>query len=381
MKIQIITNLFPVPWNPTRAVFNYQQFKYLAVQYRLKILVLVPWLEYIKNKDLRNEPVPSIDAPVEYASYFYIPKFGRIFYSLFLFPTLLVRYYRIKKEKPDCLLLSWAYPDAVAGIVLSRMLRIPAIIKAHGSDINMHASFRFRARQISWAMKKSSAVLSVSKDLAGKIADLGVPKEKIRVIYNGVDQKRFYPSDRKQARQCLGLDHDRNVILYVGNLKRAKGCIDLINAYKTVSLQGIDVDLYYIGTGEVKAEIEALILKNGLRDRVHVIGQVEHEKLPEWINASNAIVLPSHNEGVPNILLEAMACGIPVVATKVGGIPEIVPDNAGILVELGNNAELAASMTRVLEVCWDRSKIVNGVSKFTWDKNIAELEKVLLSVT
>src|SRR5690606_11600528 len=118
----------------------------------------------------------------------------------------------------DCLLVSWAFPDAVACVLLARMLRLPLFIKVHGSDINMHCTYPARAAQVSWALRQAAGIICVSRDLAQQVIKLGAPEEKVKVIYNGVDKSIFSPIERRDARQTLNLADDRRIILYIGNL-------------------------------------------------------------------------------------------------------------------------------------------------------------------
>lgn len=289
------------------------------------------------------------------------------------FLSLLPERNRIRDFSPDCLLLSWAYPDAVAGTMLARLLGLPAIIKIHGSDINMHLLRAFRARQILWAMRRAHQIVSVSKALATRLVDAGIDEDKIQVIYNGVDKELFKPQPRQAASQKLGITSDRRIVLFVGNLKREKGCLDLLEAFAAISGKSIEVDLYFIGTGREAQFLRDRAEHLGLQSRVLFLGSLGHEQLALWMNAASIVSLPSYNEGVPNVLLESMACGTPVVATAVGGIPEVVPSQAGILVAPGDVGGLADALSRALDTEWNEEQIVNSVEKFNWDRNTLQL--------
>lgn len=380
MKILILTNLFPLPWEPNRAAFNRQQFESLAQDCEVKVIVVVSFIDFLRNygqtgRHTRNR----ID--VEYLCYFYIPGFARFTYATTLFVTLLFKLRQIHKFTPDCALLSWAYPDAVAGSVIARLLKIPTVIKVHGSDINMHAQKKWRAGQILWSMRKAAAVLSVSRDLAEKVERLGVNREKLHVIYNGVDKTKFHPAARSEARQALQITENREIVIFIGNLKPDKGCNDLVEAFSRLALIRNSVDLYYIGSGSSGEFIKAKAASFGLSDRVHMLGSIDHDKLPLWISACNLVALPSHNEGVPNVLLESMACGIPVVATRIGGIPEVVPPEAGILCQPRDIAGLVKALNDGLDRNWNSQAIVGSVSKYSWENNRREVLDLLKSIS
>ena len=201
-------------------------------------------------------------------------------------------------------------------------------------------------------------------------------KSKVKVIYNGINHKVFRLGSRCDARKSLGLKSDRSILLYIGNLKATKGCMDLLEAFNQISRQHKDVDLYFIGDGPVRKSIIAKSNEYGLNGRVFILGIRPHQELVSWIQSCDAVVLPSHNEGVPNVLLESMACGVPVVATAVGGIPEVVDEKVGILVELGNAKELQDALVTVISRDWDPSLIECSVADFTWERNIKQMEEV-----
>lgn len=377
MKVQILTNLYPLPWVPNQASFNRQQFQYLSRHCPVRITVLIPWLERFKHRNVTLIPITEGNLQLSYRSYFYVPGFARWSYAATMLFSLLLERKNIRNFSPDCLLLSWAYPDGVAGTMLAKLLGLPVVIKIHGSDINMHLSHASRAKQILWAMMRAQQIVSVSKALANRLVDAKIPADKIQVIYNGVDKELFKPLPRHSVVTQLQLATNRRIILFVGNLKREKGCVDLLDAFAAISANNPEVDLYYIGSGSLAKLLLAGAKEQELQSRVMLLGSLSHEQLALWMNAATIVSLPSYNEGVPNVLLEAMACGTPVVATAVGGIPEVVPKQAGILVEVGDVAGLAGALTKALSTEWEEKDIVNSVSSFDWNTNSSQLYESL----
>lgn len=377
MKVQILTNLYPLPWAPNQASFNRQQFQYLSKHCPVRITVLIPWLERFRHRNVTLMPVTEGNLQISYRRYFYIPGFARWSYAATMLFSLLLERRSIREFSPDCLLLSWAYPDGVAGTMLAKLLGLPVVIKIHGSDINMHLSHASRAKQILWAMKRAEQIVSVSKALASRLTDAKIPADKMQVIYNGVDKELFKPLPRHSAVTQLHLAANRRIVLFVGNLKPEKGCVDLFDAFVAISANNPEVDLYYIGTGSQTEILLARASEQGLQSRVILLGSLSHERLATWMNAATIVSLPSYNEGVPNVLLEAMACGTPVVATAVGGIPEVVPKQAGILVEAGDVAGLAGALTKALTTEWKEKEIVDSVSSFDWNTNSSQLYESL----
>ena len=379
MKLSIITNLFPLPWEPNRAAFNRQQFSHLARYCELKLTVVVAWVDAWRNRRAAR-PTEVSGIPVRYLWYFYTPKFARVTYGLTLFLSLLARFRYFAVTKPDCLMVSWAYPDGVAGVLLGRLLGLPVVIKVHGSDVNVGLENPWQARQILWSMNRAKAIISVSRALKERLESIGVPAEKIHVVYNGIDHSIFHPDDKVPASTALQLPPGRRIMLYVGNLKLEKGCVDLLEAFAMIADTIEDVDLCYIGTGVESDTIRQKAAETGLSDRVRLLGSMGHGELAHWFRLSKLVVLPSHNEGVPNVLLEAMACGTPLVATRVGGIPEIVPDHAGILVEPHDAAGLAKALVDAVNRRWDSEKITLGTKDYCWDNNARQLYGLLEGV-
>ena len=375
-NILVITNLYPYPWEPNRAIFNKQQFEKLAEIANVKVIVLVPWTSAVKNICKLKTRVNN-GVEITYCVYLYPPKFGRSFYPVFIFLSLLTHLWQIKKFRPDSMLLSWAFPDAIAGSLLARLLKVPTLIKVHGSDINVHATVKERRAQINRAMQQAESIISVSQDLKNKILEMGVAPEKVHVLYNGIDKSLFHPVEKSVARKSCGIDIQRKVILFIGNLKVSKGSNLLMEAYILLVKQDPDVDLYFIGTGDQINILKRLATENSLEGNVHFLGAVAHGQLNKWVNASDVLALPSMNEGVPNVILEAQACGIPVVATNVGGIPEIVSLETGILVEYGDKEILSDALQEALCKNWDRSKISNNKNILSWQDNAAKLLNII----
>ena len=377
MKLQIITNLFPLPWEPNRAAFNKQQFEALSRKCEVQILVLVAWLQPLKYHLMLRRSVKN-GIYIEYLRYFYIPGIFRFSYSLTLFFCLLTKIPSLLRHRPDCLLLSWAYPDAVAGIAIARLLRIPAVIKVHGSDINMHAQYRFRAWQIKWAIKYAEFVIAVSNALSEKLIEMGVPSEKVKVIYNGLNHQIFKPVDKLIARDKLGIPHDRKMILFIGNLKHTKGCVDLLEAWMLMAKENSrDTDLYFVGAGPAENRMRELITRENVSSGVKMLGAMNHESIVHWINASDLVALPSHNEGVPNVLLEAMACWCHRSwLLELVVYPEIVNPESGILVDLGDRQKLQEALLEGLQRSWNRERIAETMTNFDWECNAQQAHEL-----
>ena len=374
MKVLAITNLFGFPWDPARGVFNQQQFDRLAARIDLTVLVAVPWTEALRRpgaywqarRDGRRRW-----AYVDYFVYWYPPGMLRGLHAACYFISLLLqRPWQLLATRWDAILGSWGYPDAVAATWVARLVGTPALMKVHGSDVNDYLDDAGKRGRILAAARRCQGVMTASAALRARLLAAGIAPAHVEVNYNGVDGRLFHPADRQAARAALGLPDDGRWLLYVGNLKVAKGCVDLVDAFITLAPEFPDLRLALVGGGAARAEIDRQVEAAGLQARVRCVGKAPHSTLPTWMAAADLLCLPSHSEGVPNVVLEAMACGVPVVATAVGGIPEVVPPAAGILVPPGDAAALQQALRDALAATWDTERIAHHGHSFDWDANV-----------
>ncbi len=381
MKVLVVTNLFGFPWDPARGMFNQQQFDRLAQAQDLSVLVAVPWTDAMRRprawwnarRDGRQR-WPYVD----YFVFWYPPGFGRAMHALFFFLSMILQRPALLLRRFDVILGSWGFPDAVASTLLAHLTATPALMKVHGSDVNDYLQAPGKRWQLLAAARRCRSVMVPSAALREQLIDAGLSAERVVVNYNGVDTSRFRPGDRGVARERLGVPADAAVLLYVGNLKRAKGCVDLVDAWVALAPDFPALQLVVVGEGAERASMTERIEVAGLGARVRFTGSQSHAALADWFVAADLLSLPSHNEGVPNVVLEAMACGLPVVATRVGGIPEVLPDHAGLLVPPHDPAALQAALRSALRSTWDRARIAAHAGSFSWEDNLARLNATLL---
>lgn len=380
MKILVITNLFPNKLEPERATYNRQQIYMLSKFCEIKVLAPIAWYPFknIFDRNIKVSHIPDreiIDGiEVFHPKYFMIPKIARSLYGIMFFLSISVPVFRIYKGfRFDVIFATWAYPDSFAGVLISKLLRIPIITKVHGTDINEYANYWLRRMMIQFTLNNSDRVISVSKALKNKMIEIGVKSEKIRVIYNGVDSDIFRPLDKTQVRKELGINSDNNVILFVGNLKSVKGLDYLIDALSQIPTLN-NIRLVIIGEGELKKHLELKIKSYNIQNHIYMLGIKPHSEIAQWMNVSDLLCLPSLSEGVPNVILESLSCGIPVVASNVGGIPEIlVSADYGIMVQPGDSKKLCQAIQDCLRKKWNRELIRAYSSKFSWQNNVKEL--------
>ena len=253
------------------------------------------------------------------------------------------------------------FPDGVAALMVGRELGIPVCISARGSDIAQMLDFAVSRRWIQWAAARADGLITVAAALRDRLVECGVATERIHVLRNGVDLERFRPLNREQAREALGFSG--TALLSVGNLIELKGHHLIIEALRELPGHSLTI----IGDGPERAQLESLALRLGVAERVRFVGLVSQAELPRWYVAADALVLASSREGWANVLLEAMACGTPVVATRVGGTPEVVaaPD-AGLLVDERSARSIAAGVRTLLAAPPARSATRGYAERFSW---------------
>ena len=361
-KLLIITNLYPSPWEPNRATFNKQQFEAIADDYELSFLIPVAFNEWFKNRKKIKQSENK-----RYFPYFFTPKVGRRFYAVYmLFSILLHSSFWLKKNKPQKIFASWAFPDAVASSWLSRILGCDFYFKVHGSDIDIQCQAKARASQVVSMSYHAKGILSVSQALANKMIAMGVDKEKISVVYNGVNHKKFTELNSRPL--------ESNYILFIGNLKFDKGVMELLEGFAKVAALQTSLQLVYIGDGVMMPALKEKAQQLGILTRVSFLGNINHDQIPMWLQHCQMLALPSYHEGVPNVLLEAMACGVPIVATNIGGIPEIIDEKiCGKLIAVKNVEQVTNAIQHILQHEWSSTAIKQHSQRFSWSKNKEQL--------
>jgi teichuronic acid biosynthesis glycosyltransferase TuaC len=380
VRVLAITKIFPNAAEPLSAPFNRQQFAALATRCELEVMATIPWFPGAGllgrwSSAGRLAAVPRRDRiagiAVRHPRTLFVPRLAHgtwgPLYAASIAPAL-PRY----RGKVDVVLGSWAYPDGFAAVVAARLLGVPCVVKLHGSDINVMAKLSGPRRQTAWALAHAARVVAVSRALADEVIALGVPRERVAIVMNGVDSALFHPRDRAQARSDLGLPGGP-MALYVGNLKSEKGVADLAMAWQAVAHELPDARLAIVGGGPERAALEA-----ALPPRATLHGPQPLSTIPTWLAACDVLVLPSHIEGTPNVVLEAFACGRRVVASAVGGVPDLVTSpELGVLVPPRAPDALAAALTQALRTPYAPEEVAVRGAPGSWDASADALHAVL----
>lgn len=258
------------------------------------------------------------------------------------------------------------YPDGVAAALLARTFRKPLVITARGSDLNLIARFSLPRKWIRWAAQQADHLIAVSPELKQVLVDMDVPAEKITMLRNGVDATFFKPIARDAVRRKLNMRGF--VMLSVGNLVPAK-CHDLVIE---AAAQIPDAELLIIGQGPEQDRLHKLITDRGMENRAQILGNMEQVMLRAYYGAADVLVLASEREGWPNVLLESMACGTPVVATKVGAATSIVSTaEAGILAYARSTEALLEAIRQLRDRYPDRAATRSHAEQFSWEETSA----------
>lgn len=351
MRILTLTNLYPNPVQPGRAPFNRQQVRSLAVRHEVSVIAPISWTEewaVTRRSGTRVPPSRRVQMDgieVEHPRYYYPPKVLRRWYGHCYRYSVQAAFSRVVQDfRPDVIYAPWAYPDGWAAVQLGHRAGLPVVLKVHGSDINELSQYPSRRRPTARALREADAVVAVSEDLAAKVVALGADSRRVQVVYDGVDTTRFHPGPWQSARERLGLALEENVLLFVGRVVPVKAIDILIEACALLKESGLCFACILAGDGPLRARLSAQVAERGLVGQVRFLGEVAHDRLPDWYRAANVVALPSYSEGVPGVLLEALACGVPFVASKVGGVPEIAHLGECRLVPSGEPTDLALAL-------------------------------------
>ncbi|WP_438021252.1 glycosyltransferase family 4 protein [Sorangium sp. So ce315] len=382
MRVLLITKIFPNAVHPDEAPYNRRQFAALSHYCDVRVLATIPWFPGMGR--LSKWPVASsapreeiIDGlPVRHPRYLYVPRvvpaLNGPLYAASMLPEVIGR-----GPPPDVIVGAFAYPDGFAAVCLGRLLGVPAVIKVHGSDIDVIPRDRRLRRPLGWGLTRAARVAAVSRKLADGVAALGVPRDRIDVVMNGVDVSLFRPRSRAESRAALGRSPGSKLLLFVGLLGRDKGVLDLIEAFERLARVHPDLELTLVGTGAEEPACRAAAARLG--GRLTVTGYLPHHQVSQWLGACDALVLPSLHEGTPNVVLEALASGRRVVATRVGGIPDIVHSpELGELVPPGDKDALADALLRAARHEYDPAQVADLAGGRDWDDSARALHDTLL---
>ncbi|HIJ82731.1 MAG: glycosyltransferase family 4 protein [Magnetococcales bacterium] len=379
MNILTFTTLYPSDSRPNHGLFVEHRIRRVAEseQVQLRVLAPVAWFpsshpRFGNYAALARTPRHDqrFGLTIDHPRFPLIPKIGMNLTPWTMAAAMVLPMRKIIDEGFDFQLIDahFLYPDGVAAALLGQWFNKPVVLTGRGTDITLIPQYRWPRHMITWACQRSAAVITVCQALKQALIPLGIPDEHIQVLPNGVDLDLFRPWDRETARRELGMTG--MTLLSVGHLVQRKGHDIPIRALTALP----EVRLVIAGGGGTFEDDNELALKQlahdlGVADRVHFAGAVPQTQLPRYYSAADILVLASAREGWANVLLEAMACGLPVIASPVWGTPEVVTaPEAGVLMNERSVDGLLDAYARLTVAMPQRSMTRNYAEKFSWDK-------------
>ena len=373
LRILTFSTLYPNAAQPNHGVFVENRLRHLLETGCVEASVIAPVPWFPSGHHLFGRYAVFAEAPrhevrhgvaVQHPRYGVIPRFGMTLSPLSMYRAVRGTIREMMREGQgfDLLDAHYFYPDGVAAALLAREFKVPFTITARGTDINLLPRYRIPRRMILWAAAQADALITVCEALKDELIALGVAGEKIRTLRNGVDLKMFRPVPRQQARERLALQGP--VLLSVGALIARKRHDLVIRALPLIE----NAMLLIAGEGPELAALRQLSSGLGVQDRVRFLGGVPHQQLAEIYTAADALVLASTREGWANVLLEAMACGTPAIATNVWGAPEVIRGAAaGRLLDQATPKGLAGAVRLLLADPPERAETRRYAEAFGWD--------------
>nr|WP_315231407.1 glycosyltransferase [uncultured Albidiferax sp.] len=385
-RLVVFSSLFPHPGQPNAGLFIRERMFRVGQALPLKVVAPVPWFPF-QSLIRKWRPHFRPDAPrselqsgveVFHPRYFSVPGIFKSWDGLFMALGSLPTLWRLKREFDFQIIDShFAYPDGYAAALLGRWLALPVTITLRGTESRLAKSSSHR-RLMQKAMARAARIFSVADALKRTAVEMGVPADKVRVVGNGVDLGKFHALPQVESRQALGLPLDAPVLVSVGGLCERKGFHRVIACLPDLKKVFPAIRFLVVGgpsaEGDWTVQLHKQVADLGLQDVVHFLGALPPDKLKLPLSAANVFVLSTRNEGWANVFLEAMACGLPVVTTDVGGNSEVIcqPD-LGFVVPFDDQPALLQAMRQSLDQTWNQQHIMDYARDNSWDQRVAVL--------
>jgi glycosyltransferase involved in cell wall biosynthesis len=380
LKIAVVTRYFPSSAEPWQGRSAYQTLRVLAGKSELR--VFYPNAQYpslLKPRSRSYDRLdPSFSPPGVKASYYNFPALPVLSRPLNGWLATRALLPHVRAFAPDLIFSCFLYPDGYAALKIARSLQIPVVVQSIGSDLNRVGDpiSAWLSRKV---LRQADSIVTVSADLCAKAIALGAPQRSTRAVANGCDLSVFHPMDRSAARRKLGISPEAEAIVYIGRMDVKKGLRELVESTTFLRPKRPNLQVYMIGAGPDRSIIESAIQARNAAGFIHMLPACAFDDVSVWMAASDLVTLPSYMEGCPNVVLEALACGRPVVATKVGGIPEILSATCGELVTPQDSEVLAQALASVLNRSWE-VEAIRAYGSRSWETVAAELLEVFLSL-
>ncbi len=380
LRIAVVTRYFPSSAEPWQGRSAYETLRVLARTADLRVFYPnARYPSWLKPRSRMYEKLDSSFSPPDVNANYYdfraLPLLSRPLNGWMAARVLLPP---IRTFAPDLILSFFLYPDGYAALKIGKALSVPVVAVSIGSDINRIGD-PISALHTRTVLRGADFVVTVSDDLRRKAVAMGARSERTRAILNGCDLAVFHVMDRPEARQRLRIDPAAEAVVYIGRMDVRKGLRELVQAAAALHPRRPDLRVYMVGEGPDGTLIRSCIEANHAADYVYALPSCPSDEVAVWMAAADVVTLPSYMEGCPNVILEALACGRPVVATHVGGIPEIMDDECGLLVPPREPAALAQALASVLDTTWDSAAISRRWGR-SWDTKAAEMLEIFESL-
>ncbi len=396
IKVLTITHSFPTKYNPIAAIFILNQLVELKKYCDIKVIFPHGYVPSIKffNPYYRFSKIPNQEEvegiTVFHPKYFMIPRiiFGLRFLNIYASIESVFSYLSSRKIadkvaeewNPDIIHMHGTLSEGWLVKRLKRKYDKPFLITVHGEDVTRYAKEMLSAPIVKSNLAQSDAIICQSKFLRKEIESIGIKNKKFFIIPMGAKLERFNPKDKIKAREKLNLPKNKKVILFTGPLIPRKGVEYLIRAVKLIIKKDKNIYCVVIGSGSSEARLKVLSSSLNLDRYINFIGRKTNDEVADYMNACDLFVLPSLNEGLPVVLCEALACGKPIVATKVAGTPELINKDVGYLVEPKNVEDLEKKILLALNKKWDKAKILQQAKNFSVAASARKLVSVYRSI-
>jgi len=373
----LFSTLYPSSVRPIHGIFVETRLRELLQTggIETRVVAPVPWFPSTRPRwgewaRMASTPAHEVHNGIEvhHPRYPLPPKVGMTMAPLLIALGAAPVLRRLRRSGFDFDLIDahYYYPDGVAAALLAKWFDRPVTVTARGTDLNLIPQYKLPRRMIQWAAGQAQASIGVCAALMDVLRGWGIAEERLHVMRNGVDLKRFQPLPQEAARAMLGLSGSGPLLLSVGHLVERKGHHLVIDALVHLLPRMPGLRLAIVGAGEERSKLEEQTRARGLLDRVVFAGQQPNDRLATWYSAADALVLASSREGWANVLLESMACGTPVVATEIWGTPEVVAPHVGVLVKQRDATAIAAAVGRLLELAPQRVDVRRYAEGFGW---------------
>ena len=385
LRVLTVSSLYPNAVQQRHGVFVRERLRHLEQFCPLKATVIapVPWFPFTSERFGRygvfgRVPAREVDGgrDVLHPRFFVLPKVGGAFMPLSYGRAALGAVRELQGDF-DLIDAHFAFPDGAAAVLVARKLGLPVVITVRGSDVNLMPREPVAGSWIRWALRRCDAVVAVSDALAGEVMKLAPSRDRVVSVSNGVDTERFgIRTQRDTLRRRL--EFRGLTVLSVGNLIDLKGHDLVVDAIADLP----DMRLVIVGDGPRRSELLSRVRELGIDDRVKIVGEIKQDELVDLYNAADFLVLASSHEGMPNVVLESLACGTPVLASAVGGVPEVLRTGVGGLFLDERSAEgVRMGLQKMAGQPWCRQQVRGSVESFSWQERAHRLFELFESVS